>query len=57
MQFRLTTETNCRALKRCMNVSYAVGHERVSSLLFQCIVPNLCGYIKCSVLIKETVYG
>lgn len=31
-QFRVTIAMNC------MHVSYVVGHERESSLLFQCIV-------------------
>jgi hypothetical protein len=34
---RVTTGTNCRALRTCIKGSYVVGHERASSLLFHCI--------------------
>jgi hypothetical protein len=34
-------KTNYQALTCCMNVGYVAGHERVSSLLFQCIVSIL----------------
>jgi hypothetical protein len=40
-QFQVTIATDCRALPRCMNISYAVCHERTSSLLFQCIVSTV----------------
>jgi hypothetical protein len=32
-QFQATVARTCRMLTRCMNVSYVVGHERVSSLV------------------------
>jgi hypothetical protein len=40
-QFRTTIATNCRVLTRCMEVSYLVGHERRSSLLFQRVLSVL----------------
>jgi hypothetical protein len=40
-QFQFATSVNCGALTRSMNVSYIIGNERASSLLFQCIVAIL----------------
>jgi hypothetical protein len=37
-QSEVIAATNGRALTRCMNVSYAIGHELAWSLLFRCIV-------------------
>jgi hypothetical protein len=58
-EFQVSIATNCKASTRGMNVSYAVGHELVSSLLFQCIVSILwvlitfwCGYMECSILYR-----
>jgi hypothetical protein len=54
--------TICRALRLSSKVSYEVSHERSSSLLFQCIVFILWGliswrgYVKCSILLGETIY-
>jgi hypothetical protein len=36
--FRITIATKYEALTICMIVIYLIGHERTSSLLFQCIV-------------------
>jgi hypothetical protein len=41
LQFRVTVATYYRGWTWCMNVSYVIGHECVSSVLFQCNVPNL----------------
>lgn len=38
---KVTIETNVLAVISFMNVSYVVGHGRVSSLLFQCILSIL----------------
>jgi hypothetical protein len=62
-QLQVTIQTNCQLLTHCMKVSYAVRHERVNSLLLQCIVSILrvliiflCRYVKCSIYyIKGTV--
>jgi hypothetical protein len=35
MQFRVTMGTKSRALTSSMDISYVVGHEQASSLLFQ----------------------
>jgi hypothetical protein len=40
-QFRVPLATKYRALTHCMNVSYAVGHERTSSVMFEFIVSIL----------------
>jgi hypothetical protein len=40
-QCRVSRATDCQALPWCMDVCYAVCHERASRLLHQCIVPNL----------------
>jgi hypothetical protein len=40
-QFRVTIGTYCRGRTLCMNVSYVIGHERASSVFFQCNAPNL----------------
>jgi hypothetical protein len=38
MQLQFTIATNCIVLTSFMNVSYVVGHERVASHLFQCVM-------------------
>jgi hypothetical protein len=68
-KFRVTIAVNFRMLTHCMNVSYSVCHERVSSLLWLCIIPILwvllicwCGrvkYLSCnltSFMMKWKVY-
>jgi hypothetical protein len=40
VQFDITIATNCRVLSLFMKVSFAVGHERAGSFLFQCVVPT-----------------
>jgi hypothetical protein len=40
-QFRVSEETNCRALRRRTNVSYGVHHRRGGRFLFLCIVSNM----------------
>jgi hypothetical protein len=59
-RFKVSTVTYCPVLTRCVIISYIVGHERASSLLFQCIVSILwiltilwCRHVKCSILEKE----
>jgi hypothetical protein len=37
-EFQVTVTTNSWALTRCIHVSYVVGHERVCSIFFQCVL-------------------
>jgi hypothetical protein len=37
-----TIAMNCRTSNRFVNVSYVLGHESASGLLYHCIVPVLC---------------
>jgi hypothetical protein len=54
--FRVTIATNCRALTRCMNVNYIVGHEQARSLLFRCILHVLWVVtISCSQYVKSSI--
>jgi hypothetical protein len=39
--FRVTVGINCRALTRCMNISYVVGQGPANGVLYQCIVSIL----------------
>jgi hypothetical protein len=41
MQFRVTISTKCQVLSHCMNVSYIVGHGRLSCFLLQYIVQQV----------------
>jgi hypothetical protein len=56
-EYRVTIATNCMDV-----LSYVVGHERVNSVLFQCIVSILraliflCEYVKCSMLCKGDLF-
>jgi hypothetical protein len=52
-QFEVTAAANGRTLIRCINASYAVGHELACRLSFRCIVCIIwvliifwCGYAK-----------
>jgi hypothetical protein len=38
MQFQVTITIQCQMLTYCMNISYLIDSEQMSSLLFQCVV-------------------
>lgn len=41
MQFEVIIAMNCYTLTCCINVSYVVGQEQASGLLWQCIMSDL----------------